>query len=137
MKKHFVVLFSVIVFIGITSCGKECIKKNKNEDYYYSEDYKTSGAALNGVEFSELTALWSVFYTEGKSKDLRYKLVGEKGDKKDVIWEEGTVIYSGLDVTFIADYSSIAYYASFDADKETYTVVFPNQDQREVTFSLK
>jgi hypothetical protein len=137
MKKTFLILLSAAFIVGLSSCDKACIKKDKDEDYYYSEDYRTSGATLLGNELSELTELWSVFFTEGKSKDLRYKLVGEQNDKKDVIWEEGTVLNVGYDVTFVPDNGSPSYSGSFNEEKDIYTVVFPDQEQREVSFVLK
>jgi len=137
MKKTFLLLLSATFLIGLASCEKECMKKDKDEDYYYSEDYKTSGATLLGNELSELTELWSVFFREGKSKDLHYKLVGEQNDKKDVIWEEGIVGVDGYDVAFVPNNGSPTYYATFNEKKDIYTVVFPDQEQREVTFVLK
>jgi hypothetical protein len=137
MKKTFTILLSSIFLLGFISCEKICNKKDKDEDYYYSEDYKTSGATLLGNNLSELTELWSVFFTEGKSKDLHYKLVGEKNNKKDVIWEEGIVLAEGYDVTFIPENGSESYKATFNEKKDIYTVIFPDQEQREVTFVLK
>lgn len=137
MKKTLIILLSATFLIGLSSCEKVCMKKDKNEDYYYSEDYKTSGATLLGNDLSELTELWSVFFTEGKSKDLHYKLVGENNNKEDVVWEEGVVVANGYNVTFVPDNGSASYSATFNEKKDVYMVVFPNQDQREVTFMLK
>ena len=137
MKKTFTILLSSIFLIGLISCEKVCIKKDKDEDYYYSDNYKTSGATLLGNDLSELTELWSVFFREGKSKDLHYKLVGEQNNKEDVVWEEGVVKSEGYNVTFIPENGSESYNAIFNEKKDVYTVVFPDQEQREVTFVLK
>lgn len=137
MKKISALFLSSLLLLTFFSCQKICDKKDKSETYYYSEDFKTSGASLNATQFSELNALWSVFFTEGKSKELRYKLVGEKDEKKDVIWEEGIVSSEGYDITFIPSDGSENYMATFNEKKDSYTVVFPEQEQREVSFILK
>lgn len=133
-------LFGLVAVVGLmfTSCDKEGIDKKDKNDYYHSNDYKTSGATILGEEASTFTVLYSVFFHEKNSKQLRYKLVGETGpNKEDVVWEEGDVSYIEYDVTFEPDNSTSVYYATFNEKKDIYTVTFPNMETREVTFELK
>ncbi len=140
MKNLVFLSLSLFLFAGLNSCEKKSIKKDcikdKHDDYYYSEDYKDSEGTVLGEDVSELTALWSVFFKDKKSKDYSYKLVVEKGDKKDVVWEEGKIQMENMNVTFMPQ-NGVSYTGTFSDDKKEYTVTLPNLSDRVITFIKK
>ena len=137
MKNTALILFSFFFISTMIACDKLDFDKKDKNTYYYSEDYKTSEAHILGQEVSELSELWSVFFKEEKSEETHYKLVGEKDSKKDVVWEEGVINIDGLDITFIPENGSPSYQATFNQSKDMYSIIFPDQEHRTLTFILK
>lgn len=133
MKK---VLFSFVVLLIITSCGKW--KGEKNTDLtYYSEDYKEKEMTFLNVASSDIDALWVEFKSSTKDKNYdSYALIVKSNG--DFVKELGSCEIDWENQITFHPQNGDSYLGDWIYGKEKYTISYELEDRTEdITFVYK